>query len=407
MPQFGIENRIDLNRMRLERVQKVRNQMKNDGIGAIICFSPDNIKYLVDDIWSPGGMLEGVQLSRNVIFPRTGEPLLFEWGQIDRRINAELAPWLKGTVRPGFRLGFFLGRGLYPEAFIDDLKKTLAEHDLSNEPVAVDMPVGTLNLRQIFEKGGIKLVDGGSCMARARIIKTEDEINCQRKASAICDGVFASLRDAIRPGIREFELQCIGIKAALERGADGVAPHSVCSGEKTSPLMGAATDRVINKGDLIFFDLHPVRWHGYKVCYYRTFCCGKANQRQKDFYKQCLELTYMPIRKVKAGVTTAELCKTWPGPQHWGAKTWWEISESAIGHGIGLTTQEAPGITPLFSIEHPSILEQNMVIALEAWYGSRVEPPLEGCRFEETGVVTEEGYEILTKWPKDEITECY
>jgi Xaa-Pro aminopeptidase len=378
MPQFGIENRINLDRMRTERVEKARRQMKNDGIGAIICFAPDNIKYLVDDTWSPGGMLEGVQLSRNVILPRTSDPLLFEWGQVDRRINAELAPWLKGTVRPGFRLGFFLGRGLYPEAFMDDLKRTLAEHGLSKEPVAIDMPVVTINLKQIFEKAGLQLVDGGSCMARARMIKTEDEINCQRKASA-----------------------------ALDRGADGVAPHSVCSGEKTSPLMGAATDRVINKGDLIFFDLHPVRWHGYKVCYYRTFCCGKANQRQKDFYKKCLELTYMPIKKVKAGVTSAELCKTWPGPEYWGAKTWWEISESAIGHGIGLTTQEAPGITPLFSIEHPATLEPNMVVALESWYGSRSEPPLEGCRFEETGVVTKEGYEILTKWPKDEITECY
>jgi len=48
-----------------------------------------------------------------------------------------------------------------------------------------------------------------------------------------------------------------------------------------------------------------------------------------------------------------------------------------------------------------------MVIALESWYGSREEPPLEGCRFEETGVVTKDGYQILTKWPKDEITECY
>jgi len=286
MPQFGIENLVNLDRMRTERVEKVRKQMKKEGIGAIICFSPDNIKYLVDDSWVPGGMFGGVQLSRNVLMTKTGDPLLFEWGQIHRRVNAELAPWLKGTVRPGFRLGFFLGRGIYPESFMDDLKRTLAEHDLSNEPVAIDMPVVTLDLRRIFEKGGIKLVDGAACMSRARMIKTEDEINCQRKASAICDGVFATLRDAIRPGIREFELQCIGIKAAFERGADGVAPHSVCSGEKTSPLIGAATSRVINNGDLIFFDLHPVRWHGYKVCYYRTCCCGKASQRQKDFYQK-------------------------------------------------------------------------------------------------------------------------
>jgi hypothetical protein len=32
----------------------------------------------------------------------------------------------------------------------------LAEHGLSNEPVAIDMPVVTIDLKQVFEKGGIK-----------------------------------------------------------------------------------------------------------------------------------------------------------------------------------------------------------------------------------------------------------
>lgn len=406
MPKFGIEDRVNLDRMRRERVERVREQMKMDGIGAMICFCPDNIKYLIDDIWQRVQIGGGVQLARNVLMVRTGDPVLFEWGQINKRVNAEF-PWLKGSVRPGWRLGFFLGRGIYPEAFMDDLKRTLAEHGLSNEPVAIDMPVITLDLRRVFEKGGIKVVDGGSCMSKARMIKTEDEINCQRKASAICDGVFAALRDSLRPGVREFDLASIGAKVALEHGADDLVQFTCNSGENTNPNMHTCTARIINNGDLIFFDLWPISWHGYRVCYYRTFCCGKANQRQKEFYKECLELTYMPIRKVKAGVTTAELCKTWPGPEHWGAKTWWEISEVAIGHGIGLRVQEAPAITPLFSLEYPTTLEENMVIALETWYGSRKEPPVEGCRFEETGVVTKDGYEVLTKWPKDEITEAY
>jgi Xaa-Pro aminopeptidase len=404
MPQWRWEDRINLDRLRKERVEKLREEMKRNGIGTYLCFDPPNVKYLTDI--HQAKLLEKVALSENVIFPRTGDPILYTWGSRWRRIRDELAPWLKGNVRPGFRLGFFLTRNIYPEEFIKDLKETMAEHGLSNEPLAIDMPVITLDLRQIFEKAGIKVVDGGPFIRRARMVKTQDEIECQRMASSICDEAYAAMREAIRPGIREYELESIAIDTALKRGADEAMAILVCSGENTTPNMAGAGDRPIRRGDLIFFDMADISWKGYRVCYYRTFSCGKANQRQKDNFQECMDLTYRAIEKVKAGVSTADIVKAWPPPEHWGAKTWWDISECAVGHGIGLWVQEAPGISPLFSVEYPVTLEENMVIALETWYGLK-EHPTDGCRFEETLVVKKDGYEILTKWPKDEITEAY
>lgn len=405
MPQFRWEDRINLDRMRKERVEKVRAQMKKEGIGTFLCFDPPNMKYLTDMYL--GGLCEKVTaLSQNVIFPRTGDPIFYAWGSRWRRMRDELTPWLKGNVRPGFRLGFYLAREIYPEDFINDLKGVMAEHGLSNEPVAIDMPIITLDFKQIFEKAGIKVVDGGSTMRKVRMTKTEDEIACQRMASAIDDEVYSAFQEAIKPGIKEYELWSLGVDVALKRGADEAPTILVCSGENTSPNMGGAGDRPIRRGDLIFFDLADIAWKGYHVCYYRTFSCGKPTRRQKENYKECLDLTYKAIEKVKAGVSTAEIIKAWPAPEHWGAKTWWDISECAVGHGIGLFVQEAPGISPLFSAQYPVILEENMVIALESWYGQK-EHPTDGCRFEETLVVKKKGYEILTKWPKDEITECY
>lgn len=404
MPQWRWEDRINLDRMRKERVEKLRDEMKKNGIGTFLCFDPPNVKYLTDV--HQAKLLEKVALSENVIFPMTGDPILYTWGSRWRRFRDELAPWLKGNVRPGFRLGFYLTRNIYPEDFINDLKKTMTEHGLSNEPLAIDIPVITVDLKQIFEKAGINVVDGGPFIRRARMVKTQDEIECQRMASSICDEAYASLREAIRPGIREYELESIAIDTALKRGADEAMAILVCSGENTTPNMGGAGDRPVRRGDLIFFDLADISWKGYHVCYYRTFSCGKASQRQKENYKKCLDLTYMAIEKVKAGVSTADIVKAWPSPEYWGAKTWWDISECAIGHGIGLWVQEAPGISPLFSVQFPVTLEENMVIALESWYGIK-EYPTDGCRFEETLIVKKDGYEILTKWPKDEITEVY
>ncbi len=404
MPQWRREDRINFERMRKERVERLREEMKKNGIGTFLCFDPPNIKYLTDI--HQAKLLEKVALSENVIFPRTGDPILYTWGSRWRRIRDELAPWLKGNVRPGFRLGFYLTRNIYPEDFIADLKKTMAENGLSNEPLAIDMPVITIDLKQIFEKAGIKVVDGGPSIRKARMVKTWDEIECQRMASTVCDETYAALQGAIKPGIREYELESIGIDTALKRGADEAMAILVCSGENTTPNMAGAGDRALRRGDLIFFDLADISWKGYRVCYYRTFCCGKATSRQKENYQECMELTYKAIEKVKAGVSTAEIVKAWPSPEHWGAKTWWEISECAIGHGIGLWVQEAPGISPLFSAQYPVTLEENMVIALETWYGTQ-EHPTDGCRFEETLVVKKDGYEILTQWAKDEITEVY
>ena len=62
----------------------------------------------------------------------------------------------------------------------------------------------------------------------------------------------------------------------------------------------------------------------------------------------------------------------------------------------------------MFSIENPVILEENMVLALETFYGSRPgELPRQGARVENNLVVTKDGYELLTRWPDEEITECW
>ncbi len=405
MPQFRWEDRINLDRMRTERVEKVRAEMKKQGVGTILCFDKPNMQYLTDMFLCC--LCDKVTaLSQNVVFTATGDPIFYAWGSRWRRMRDELTPWLKGNVRPGFRLGFHLNHDIYPQDFINDLKEVMKDNGVENEPLAIDIPVITLDFKQIFEKAGIKVVDGGNLMRKARMIKTQDEIACQRMASTIDDEVYAAYMDGIKPGVKEYELWSLGVDVSLKRGADEAANILICSGENTSPNMGGTGDRPIRRGDLIFFDLADIAWRGYHVCYYRTFSCGKPTRRQKDNYKECLDLTYKSIEKVKDGVSTADVIKAWPPPEHWGAKSWWDISEYAVGHGIGLFVQEAPGISPLFSDKYPVTLKENMVIALETWYGQK-EYPTDGCRFEETMVVKKNGVEILTKWPKDEITVCY
>ena len=302
----------------------------------------------------------------------------------------------------------FLMRGIKPQAFIDDLKNVLREHGVLNEPLAVDMPIITFDFDEMLKSEGLKVIDGFASLNEARYLKTQDEIQCMRTSIAICDEIFYEIQKAIRPGTRESDLAAMAADLSVRRFCDGPVEIVGCSGENTNPNMLGYSDRPIQPGDMIFIDLPGVRYRGYCSCYYRTFTCGRASQRQKELYEECRDLFYKGLSQVKAGNTTADICNAWPGPEHWGGKTWRDVSDCAIGHGLGLFNQEAPTITPLFSLENPITLEENMVLALETFYGTRRgETPRQGARLENDMVVTKDGYEILTKWPDDEITECW
>lgn len=403
MTIYRDEDKVNLDRMRKERVEKAREQMKKDGIGAHLCFSQANIKYLTDTYTS----IPYLFFTRYVILPITGDPLLYEWGSRYVRVRDKLTPWLKGNVWPAVRLRHFLMSGLVPPEFMSDLKRILAEYDVLDKPLGVDMPVITLNFANLFKEAGINVIDGGPSLTKARTIKTEDEIQCLRISCAVTEEIFDAVREEIRPGVKETDLAAIVNDIAIRRGSDGPDEPNVCSGENTYPNMMLYNMRTIRPGDMIFLDLH-MRWRGYHSCVYRTFTCGRATQKQKELYEETHSLLYKAINEVKAGKTTADVCKVWPSPDHWGFKSWRECGENALGHGIGLDIHEPPYVTPLFSLEHPVKLEENMTLALETYYGA----PLpggrgQGARIEQDLVVTKDGCEILTWWPVDEITEAW
>ena len=404
MSLYREENKIDLARMRRERVEKARAQMKKEGIGAYLCFDPGNLTYLTDTYSNRISPM----FARNVLFPRTGDPILYEWGFRWQRVRDELNPWLKGNVKPGWRLRFYLTRGLKPTEFLNDLKKVLNEHGVVNEPLAVDMSIVTGDFFQMLRDEGLKVIDAFPSLNRAMAVKTQDEIQCLRISFTICDEIFYEIQKAIRPGIRESDLAAIAMGMSVKRFCDGPNPVVCCSGENTNPNMLAYSDRPIRPGDMIFVDLPGVRYRGYGSCCYRTFTCGRATQRQKEIYEECRNLLYKGFSQVRAGNTTADICKAWPGPEYWGGKTWRDTSDCAVGHGLGLGTQEIPIITPMFSVENPVTLEEGMVIALETFYGSKPgEHPKQGARIESGVVVGKTGYEDLTRWPDDQITECW
>ena len=71
-------------------------------------------------------------------------------------------------------------------------------------------------------------------------------------------------------------------------------------------------------------------------------------------------------------------------------------------HGIGLTLYELPLAWRAVSLEHPLVLEKGMTFAIETQLGTIGSG---AARMEEMIHITDDGAEILSKWPIGEITE--
>jgi Xaa-Pro aminopeptidase len=289
--------------------------------------------------------------------------------------------------------------GLY-KAFLRDLQMVLDIHDLDkDDPIGVDFLDG--QLITVLQEEGFRISDGQDVMLNARMIKTRDEIQILADAAATADAAFDRVARAIRPGLRENDIQAEAAHELHRLGCQWVLNIQVTSGARTHPHPHLSSDRLIRPGDLIFLDIQTV-YNGYQVCYYRTFCCGKPTQEQKDIYNRAYEWLMMGIDQIRPGNTTADVARVWPSAEELGFKTEAEAFGLAYAHGIGVGLWERPMVSRSFSFDHPWVLQEGMVMAVETYAGDGVN----GARIESEVVVTSEGHEIITKFPADELIAC-
>jgi Xaa-Pro dipeptidase len=280
------------------------------------------------------------------------------------------------------------------------------EHGIRKETLGIDGTTSQLLVAEAFKDANIKVVDAKTTMLEARKIKSQDEIACIRIACAMADAAFADIADAIRPGVAECELVGIGMKKLYSLGADETMEFVCVSGPLTNPLRIDFTDRLVQPGDLVVVDINGNSFNGYKSCYYRTFCCGRATAEQKAIYEECRAMMYAGMAGVKAGNTTWDISKNWPNsPKYWGYEDWLDVGGYAIGHGLGLGLHEDPFVHHILNQLKTETLEEGMVFALETWTGKK--GGRDGVRLEEMVAVTKDGYELLTHWPVAELMECW
>ena len=408
------EQRVDLERLRTERLQRLKNELERSELGALLTFDFANIRYMTSTHIGTWAM---DKLIRFAVLPRGGEPVIWDFGSAARH-HQLYNPWLDydrpagsdalsdaaRAGRSGARAGISTLRGAFhPQAGVaEELARKVAtvlrDHGLAGDPVGVD--IVEMPILAALRAEGIDVVDGQQVFLEARRIKTADEIALLAQACSMVDAAYDELYAFLRPGVRENE--CVGLVANVlyGLGSEYVEGVNAISGERCSPHPHVYSDRVIRPGDPAFFDILHSHM-GYRTCYYRTFAVGSASPAQRDAYTRCREYMDQAIALVKPGVTSADIVELWPRAEEFGFPDEEAAFALQYGHGVGLAIWEKPIFSRLVSLDHPEVLEEGMVFALETYW-----PAGDGwsaARIEEEVVVTADGCEVITKFPAEEL----
>lgn len=413
------EARVNFERLRDERLARLHAELERSSLGAVLAFDFSNIRYASATHIGTWAM---DKLIRFCLVTRKTDPIVWDFGSAAKH-HALLNPWLNqthmeadadphaphhGATRPrqesGARAGISTLRGAFPpgagiaEEVARKIKRELERFGLANEPLGVD--VVELPILFALQREGIEVVDGQQVFMEARRIKTPDEITLLTTAASMVDAAYDELYEFLRPGVREN--QCVGLvaKSLYDQGSEYVEGVNAISGERCSPHPHVYSDRAVRPGDPAFFDiLHS--FNGYRTCYYRTFAVGSASPAQRDAYTRCREYMDRAIAAVKPGATTADIVELWPAAQEFGFPDEEAAFALQYGHGVGLSIWEKPIFSRLTSLDHPEVLEEGMVFALETYW-----PAADGwgaARIEEEVVVTADGCEVITKFPAEEL----
>ena len=423
IPTFGPntvdwETRIDVDRLRTQRLARLREQLERSELGAVLAFDFSNIRYMTSThigTWAIDKMI------RFALLVRGGEPIVWDFGSAAKH-HQLYNPWLDYSNAnsdgdphaahhgadarnpSGARAGISTLRGaINPlvgmgENVANKIKRELDLYGLAGEPLGVD--VIELPVLAALQAAGVTVVDGQQVFLEARRIKTTDEIRLLTHACSMVDAAYDNLYQFLRPGVRENE--CVGVvaKTLYDLGSEFVEGVNAISGERCAPHPHVFSDRIVRPGDPAFFDiLHS--YNGYRTCYYRTFAVGSASSAQRDAYTRCREYMDEAIRLVRPGATTADIVSVWPTAQEFGFPDEEAAFALQYGHGVGLSIWEKPVFSRLVSLEHPETLEEGMVFALETYW-----PASDGwgaARIEEELVVTKDGCEVITKFPAEEL----
>jgi len=232
-----------------------------------------------------------------------------------------------------------------------------------------------------------------------RAVKDEDEIVALQEAIRIAQQALQYLQDTVHPGMNEIDIAATLSAKLRDLGSSRVAfGPTVASGPNSAlpHYRPSLNPRELRLGDYLLIDYGGVV-DGYISDITRTFVIGSGSDKQKEIYRIVLESLQAGIDAIRPGIpgdipheASKQVILDSPYAEH--------IFLSPVGHGVGLEVHELPKM----GLNRGEILKPGMVVTVEP--GIYI-PGFGGVRIEDTVLITEDGCENLTSYPRDTLIE--
>lgn len=348
-----------------ERISKIQSRLYELDVEALLFLDIKNIRYLTGFTGSDGALMIGEK-----------QKLLLVDGRYTNQAKREVAGLEVFECREK----------------IEGIEVVLSDGGLQSvgfESTAMNV---TTYLKLKEKLKNVTLNPMSNEIDAVRAIKDDEELSCIRKAAEISFQALTAVCDLIKPGVREKD---IAIELEYRMGRFGAEQISfatiVASGVNSAQPHAAPGSRKIKNGDVVMIDYGAV-YSGYHSDETLTFVVGNADKKQKEVYLLVKKAHDTALESVKAGVPCKDVDRIARDCIESGNMG--KYFTHGTGHGVGLDVHEAPRI----ATKSENILEAGMVVTIEP--GVYI-PDLWGIRIEDMILVKEEGFEVLTKAPKD------
>lgn len=251
----------------------------------------------------------------------------------------------------------------------------------------------------LFKKHGIRL-------------KTPEAVIGIRKAGDLVMRTFEEVKPLIRPGVTTDEINAVVHDFTVRHGARPAPlgyrgyPKSVCTSLNEVVCHGIPSERELQDGDIVNIDITSIL-DGYYADCNQTFFVGTPSQDAQKIVSVARESLRIGMEQVRPGNVINDIGKA---IQEYAEGQGCSVVRDFMGHGVGYSFHEAPDVAHFHRPGHNVPIVPGMVFTIEPmvnlgdwrvkilgdkWTAVTKDGSL-SAQFEQTLVVTDDGYESLT-----------
>ena len=250
-----------------------------------------------------------------------------------------------------------------------------------------------------------KFLDADELIPSMRLVKSEEEIALMRESAKWANLAQTLLQEYVADGSWDVEVALAATQEASAIMKKTLGPEYVPLrstypvnagfrgqiGEMSAIPHSTATPRTIRKGDVIIGEV-TVDIGGYSCELERTMIFGKPTTKQRRYFNVMVEAMEAAFRTFKLGAKCSDIDKATiavfkkAGFAH--------LVKHHTGHGLGLEGHEPPWL----DVGNDELLRSGIIVSCEPGI---YETGFAGFRHSDTVLVTEEGAELLTYYPRD------